>query len=177
VKTLFEWNNDMIAAMEAKDIVKAGRIARAILTVKEWRGFIPANSILATVAAQEGDYFAAERFFAIATATTNQVPFVVLNDYADTLLHLGKLDEAEKWARRAVAESDPRLPMAKLTLAEVLAEKVKGNGQGEDQGQGEGGGMDDVRKEIVSLLKDVMQFAPPEMKPRIREMQREAVRR
>jgi len=136
ILTLVEWNDEMCQCMDKGELAKAGRIARAILSNPKWRGFIPANAVMGSVASYEGDYVASERFFQVATDTTNKVVSADLNNYADTLMHLGKLDEAEKVARRAVNESSEKFWLARLTLAEVLEkkeeEKVKAGGQGQE---------------------------------------------
>ena len=101
VKTLIELNNEMVAAMDRGEYETAGRIARKILANPRWRTFIPANAVLGGVMAHEGDYASSEQFFRVAVSTTNTPPAAVLRDYAETLRKLGKLDEAEKYARQA----------------------------------------------------------------------------
>jgi len=158
--SLVEWNNEMCRLMDRNELVSAGRIARAILSNPKWRAFMPANAVMGSLSAFEGDPVASERFFRVATDTTNRVATVVLNDYADTLMHLGKLDEAEKIARRAVAQSDETVWLARLTLAEVL-ERQDAAAKGEA-----------AKGEIGALLKSVLKHAPEQVRERVRREHR-----
>jgi len=174
--SLLEWNNEMVKLMDKGEIVKAGRIARAILTNPKWRRFIPANAVMGTVTAKEGDEVASEAFFRMATDTTNAVPAVVLNDFADVLMRRGKLDEAEKTARRAVDASDERFWIGRLTLAQILEKKV-GNRRRVEIADGdetierfvEIEGADKLKAEAKSLRKSVMAHAPAHVRERLRE--------
>jgi len=159
--SLVEWNNEMVRAMENGDLAAAGRIARAILSNPKWTGFIPANSVMGTVSLSEGDYVASETFFRQVISATNDVPRPVLNDFADTLLHLGKLEEAESVARRAIGGADEKLWLARLTLAEVLVEKRKA-------AKGYGGRGEEGETEVRALLKSVMANCPTGMRERVR---------
>lgn len=154
VKTLFEWNNEMVAAMDRGEYENAGRIARKILSNPRWRSFIPANAVLGGILAREGDYLSSEQFFRVALATTNTPPAAVLRDYAETLRHLKKFGDAEKYARQAVAGAGTRACGERIVLAEILIET------GNDCSEAE------------KLLKDALKFATQEERLRIREIQK-----
>ena len=126
-QTLVEWNNEMIRAHVRGDWKKAGKIARKILAQPAWSEFIPANAVMGSLTAREGDYAAAEPFFRTALSGKGAAAPqpVVMNDYADTLRHLKRYDEAEALARRAIAESGGRIRLYKLTLAQILRDAGK----------------------------------------------------
>jgi len=164
LQSLIEWNEEMVAAIERGEYDRAGNIARAILANPKCRGFIPANAVLATVAAMEGDYVSSEAFFRTATQTTNAIPPVVCNDYADTLMHLGKLDEAEHWARRAIAETPPTFWLPRLTLAEVLLAKAATTEKGSNA----------IEDEVRELLRIVSLNGPDVVREEVRQLKRKA---
>jgi len=166
ILTLVDWNNEMVAAMDCAETVKAGRIARAILSNPKWRNFVPANAVLGAISSAEGDYVTGESFFRTAASTTNRLPAVTWNDYADTLMHLQKFDEAEKMARRAVAESDEKFWLARLTLAQVLEAKLRACGDSET-----------VRDELRTLLSKLAKTVPPKGRQKILDLQRRAERK
>lgn len=120
--TLVAWNNEMIRAHGRGDLARAAFVARKIVSRPEWSAFIPANAVLGSVLAEKGDYAAAEPFFRAALAGQGVAAPqpVVLNDCADTLLHLGRYAEAEALARRAVAESGGKEPLFRMTLDQIL---------------------------------------------------------
>jgi len=126
-RSLIEWNNSMVHAHDMGDIDKAARIARTILSKPEWRSFIPANAIMGSVMAVEGDYVAAEMFYRVALQGQGKAAPtpVIFNDYADVLRHLGRFDEAEQYARRAVREDTTHQWLYELTLAQVLRDAKK----------------------------------------------------
>jgi len=124
ILSLVEWTQEMFALMNTGDVVRAGCIARAILSNPDWRECVPANAVMGTVVASEGDYAASERFFQVAIGVTNRVSPVVFNDYADALMHLGRLDEAEAMARRAIDESEGKCRVARVTLAQIEQKKA-----------------------------------------------------
>lgn len=125
--TLIAWNNEMIQAYGRGNLDLAAVIARKILSRPEWRTFIPANAVMGSVMARDGDYSAAETFFraALAGKGTAAPQPIVMNDYADTLRNLKRYDEAEAYARRAIAASGGRSELFKLTLAEILRDAGK----------------------------------------------------
>lgn len=130
-RTLVAWNNEMIEAHGRGDLAKAERIARRILCEPEWRGFIPANAVMGSVLAGKGECAKSETFFRAALAGKGAAAPqpVVLNDYADTLRKLGRYEEAEVFARRAVAESGGKTDLFKLTLAQILRDAGKDLGE------------------------------------------------
>lgn len=121
IKQLIDWNNQMVKYANNGDLETAGSIARKILANPKWRNFVPANAIMGSVVAKEGDYVASEQFFRAAVSTTNAVPPLVMNNFATTLMNLGKLEEAEQWARKAVAATPEKDWVMRITLIEVLA--------------------------------------------------------
>ena len=151
VEALVAWNNEMVRAMDAGDMKKAGALAREILSRPKWRTFAPANAILGTLSGMEGDVDASERFFRTVFASGAEQPTVAYNDFAETLRRLGKLDEAEKFAREAVAKSGPKGWMARLTLIQVLDDAKKGEG------------------EIRRLAAEAIRCAPEKVRPRFRD--------
>jgi len=183
VMTLADWNNEMVRAMNAGEIEKAGRLARMVLSNPDWHAYIPANAIMGTVAAREGDYVASERFFQLATRMTNNVPCIVWHDYAETLQRLGKADEAERMMRRAVETSDASFWQARWGLAKMLATKA---GQTKRVTVVENGEKVDryvpvtdsaaLKSEIRSLLSPVFKHAPEPVCEQARKVLREVVR-
>ena len=124
---LSAWNNEMIRAHGRGDVAAAETIARMILSKPDWRTFIPAHAVMGSALAQKGDFAAAELFFKAALrgkGTASPQP-VVMNDYADTLRKLGRYDEAESLARRAIATSGGKVKLYKITLAQILREAGK----------------------------------------------------
>ena len=130
-QTLVEWNNEMIRAHVCGDWTNAARIAGKILAQPAWRTFVPANAVMGSALAQEGDYAAAEPFFKAALSGKGSAAPqpVVMNDYADTLRHLKRYDEAESLARRAIAASGGRVKLYELTLAQILRDAGKDLGE------------------------------------------------
>lgn len=103
LRTLVTWNNEMIRAYGRGDLATAAEIARRILSEPEWRAFVPANAVMGSVLSREGDCAAAEVFFKAALSGRGPAAPqpVVMNDYAAMLRRLGRLDEAERYARLA----------------------------------------------------------------------------
>jgi len=151
LKSLIEWNNDMLKAHDRGDIDLAARIARTILSKSEWRSFIPANAIMGSAMALEGDYVASEAFYRVAVSGKEEPPAITCNDYADTLRHLGRFDEAEQYARRAIAKTDANDWICRLTLAEILRDAKKNP------------------EEMKKLLIEVLKRVPMEMREEIRK--------
>ena len=123
-RALVALNNEMIRAHVRGDLAGAERTARKILSQSEWRTFVPANAVMGSALAQKGEYAAAAAFFkaALSGKGTAAPQPVVMNDYADTLRHLGRYAEAEAFARRAIAASEGKVSLYKLTLDEILNE-------------------------------------------------------
>ena len=121
---LIALNNEMIRAHVRGDLAGAEKTARKILSQSEWRTFVPANAVMGSVLAQKGEYAAAAAFFKAALSGKGSAAPqpVVMNDYADTLRHLGRYAEAEAFARRAIAASEGKVSLYKLTLDEILNE-------------------------------------------------------
>ena len=126
-RTLIALNNEMIRAHGRGDLAGAERMARKILSQSEWRTFVPANAVMGSALAQKGEYVAAAAFFKAALSGKGSAAPqpVVMNDYADTLRHLGRYAEAEAFARRAIAASEGKVSLYKLTLDEILNEADK----------------------------------------------------
>ena len=121
---LIALNSEMIRAHCRGDLAGAERTARKILSQPEWRTFVPANAVMGSVLAEKGEYVAAAAFFKAALSGKGSAAPqpVVMNDYADTLRHLGRYAEAETFARRAIAASEGKVSLYKLTLDEILNE-------------------------------------------------------
>lgn len=153
LKSLLEWNDEMIRAYDIGDLKTAGRIARTILSRREWRGFIPANAVLGAATASEGDYVASAAFYRTAVTGPEKPPVAVYNDYADTLCRLGEFSEAEKYARLAIVDAPDTNWIVRLTLAEILKARM-GNGD-VDKEKGRR-----TTEEIEELLKVVYKYAP-----------------
>ena len=100
--TLAEWNNEMIRAYGRGDMKTSSAIAGKILSQPEWRAYIPANAV------HEGKYAAAEPFFRIALSGKGiAAPKpAVMREYANTLRHLGRNDEAAEYESRADANEE-----------------------------------------------------------------------
>ena len=126
-QTLVELNNEMIRAHVRGDWTNAARMAVTILSEPAWRTFVPANAVMGSVLALEGDYEAAEAFYKAALSGKGVAAPqpVVMNDYADTLRHLKRYDEAETFARRALAESGGKEVLYRQTLAQILRDAGK----------------------------------------------------
>ena len=129
-QTLLELNNEMIRAHVRGDWTNAAQIATKILSQPAWRTFVPANAVMGSALAQEGEYAAAEAFFRAALSGKGEAAPqpVVMNDYADTLRHLKRYDEAEAFARRAIAASGGKAELFKLTLAQIERDAGKDPG-------------------------------------------------
>lgn len=152
LESLVEWSNKMMQAMDVGKTEEAARLARAILSVPEWSAFIPANIVMGTVSGLGGDYVASERFFrTVVAASTNDPPAVVCNDFAETLRQLKKLDEAEAYARKAVAQAGPKNFVSRLTLIRIL-----------DEAKGDGA-------EIRRLVLEALNVAPKESQDYLRD--------
>jgi len=158
MQVLVERNNEMVRAMERGEHARASGLARRILSNPAWRSFAPANAVLGAVMASEGDYESSERFFRMALASGSELAVVSYNDFADTLLHLGKLDEAETYARKAVAESPDTFWLARLTLAEVLIARQK------------------APEESLALLQTVSKNCPAQARSHVRDLRRKVAR-
>jgi len=163
-KTLVEWNEAMVAAANKGDVEGAGRIARQILSNPQWAGWIPAIGMMGNVALSKGDYAEAEVFYRAATSGKIDTPDLIWNNYADTLFHLGKLDESEAILRRQIAKTDEKSWPLRLTLAEVLTKKAKGV---KDEKQ-----LAAIQKEVAGLVLSVMKNAPPEYQREVRVKQK-----
>lgn len=153
VKSLVEANGAMLKAMDRGDKEAASRIARSILSKPEWRGFIPANAVMGEILAKEGDFAASERFYEVATSTTNRVGVMVYAGYANTLKELGKLDKAEEMARKAISDSNENYWQARAILADILIRKNPEKAKGD--------------KEIKKLISSAIRHAPAEMRVQI----------
>lgn len=152
LESLVEWNNKMMQDMDAGKKDEAAKLARAILSVPEWRSFIPANVVLGTISGMDGDFVSSERFFRTAIgASTNEPPVVVCNDFAETLRQMKKYDEAEAYARKAIAKGGPKYWVGRLTLIQILKDAKKGD------------------KEIDVLAAEALRYAPEKARSRIRE--------
>lgn len=152
LESLVEWNNEMVKAMDAGKKDEAAKLARAILSVPEWRAFIPANVVMGTISGMDGDFVSSERFFRTAIkASTNEPPAVVCNDFAETLRQLKKYDEAEAYARKAIAKAGPKDWMGRLTLIQILKDAKKDG------------------KEIDTLATEALRYAPEKARARIRD--------
>ena len=131
IRALVALNNEMIRAHGRGDLAGAERTARKILSQPVWRTFVPANAVMGSALAQKGEYVAAAAFFKAALSGKGSAAPqpVVMNDYADTLRHLGRYAEAEAFARRAIAASEGKVSLYKLTLDQILneANAHKGN--------------------------------------------------
>ena len=142
MRQLVEWNNEMIRSMEAGETDRAGRLARTILAVPRWNGFVPALAILGTLTGAEGDFAASERFFRAVTESGGDLPPVACNDFAETLRQLKKYDEAEAYARKAVAATGAKNWVVRLTLAQVMADAGRDG------------------REIVQLIQKTLPYVP-----------------
>jgi len=83
-----------------------------------------ANYIMGSLRLQEGSYGDAEDFLRRSVDDPEKASPAALNDLAETLRRIRKLDDAEKYARAAVKKG-PDLYIAWETLASVLLENSK----------------------------------------------------
>jgi len=160
LKTLTEWKDEMMKAFGEGDFDKAARIARSILSRRQWRGFIPANMVLGERMLQQGDLVAAEAFLRVAVEGKGEAapPPLVLNEYAEVLRLLKRYDEAEKHARMAVEKTGEKDWPFKVTLAQILRDRC---------GKEKVGGERDA--EIKRLVRDALKHAPVEARKMIRK--------
>lgn len=151
-RMLVDGSNEMIAAYDAGDLGKAARIARVIVSSPEGHGFRPAFAVLGAALAQEGDYASSEICYRVAVEGAGEAEprGAIFNDYADTLRHLGRFVEAERYARRAVREAGETAWLCKVTLAEVLRDAGKND--------------DEVRE----LVREALKSAPAKFHKQIR---------
>jgi len=106
--------------MEMNDLESAEKHARHILRAN--RDHALANYVLGSVRLREGAYGDAEDLLK-RCVSVEEIP-AALNDLAEVLCRIKKLDEAETFARRAV-EKTPDLYIAWETLASILLEANK----------------------------------------------------
>ncbi len=85
------------------DRVEAEKNAIKVLRLN--RQDFTANATLGMLNGSRGDYAAAERYLRRVVATDKSSPSMK-NDYAQALYRLGRLQEAERYAREAVKEQD-----------------------------------------------------------------------
>lgn len=149
VVSMIDLNNAMVKARAEGDRETCERLARQMLSNPFWRNWPVANAVMGDVTARDGDYAASEAYYRIATAG-GRAPEIVWNNYADTLRHLGRFDEAEKCARRAVESTADNQWIYRLTLAEALRDAGKNP--------------DEAR----SLVDGVLKYAPRDMHEKIR---------
>jgi len=144
-------NNEMLSLAEAGDLASASVLARAILSMPLWFNWVPANAIMGDAMAMKGDYAASEIFYRRAMADPRKVVPMTWNGYADTLMHLDRLDEAEAIARQGMAKTDESFWPIRMTLAEILRKK------------------DGDPAEIAALEKSVRAHVTPEDWKRLQE--------
>jgi len=106
--------------MEMEDKPGAQLHARQVLRTN--RDHALANYVMGSLRLQDGEYGAAEDFLK-RSVRTEEAP-AALNDLAEVLRRIRKMDEAEHFARRAV-EVAPMLYIAWETLASILLEANK----------------------------------------------------
>lgn len=152
MEELVALNEMMVKAMDEGKVDVAGRVARQILANPRWQTFAPALAILGTLTGLEGDFTSSERFFRQAMSANGDFPPALYNDFAETLRQLGKLDEAEVYARKGVEAAGPKAWMPRLTLAQILAQK--------------GGAREEIRK----LAAEARPYAPPPARAKFRVM-------
>jgi tetratricopeptide (TPR) repeat protein len=110
------------AALELVRRREAGQAYRALLS--RWPGNLAGLVGLGNVEYAEGNFAAAEAAFQRAVAAHPQSA-VALNNLAQTLADLGRLEEAETMARSAVALGGATLPAAQSTLAQIVEQRSK----------------------------------------------------
>ncbi len=81
-----------------------------------------ANYVMGSLRLKEGAYGDAEDFLRRSVEDPEKASSAALNDLAETLRRIKKMDEAEKFARQAV-KKDPSLYIAWETLASILLSK------------------------------------------------------
>jgi len=170
-KRMKQGSDAMIDAFVAGDLEGAGAIARRILSDPQWAEWAPANAVMGVVCASKGEYAAAEKFFVTATTRTDVRPDIIMNAYADTLMHLGKLDEAEAILREGIARTGEKFWPFQYTLAEVLTKKATLLREA-PEGKKDETQLAAIKKEVAGLVLSVMKDAPPEYKREIRAKQK-----
>lgn len=110
--------SDMILSLDISmnDTEDAARQAQNILRRNPKSPL--ANYVMGSLALQKGDYIQAEAFLRRSADAPKPVS-LAMNDLAEVLRRSGRMDEAEKYARRAV-EATPALYVAWETLGSIL---------------------------------------------------------
>ena len=116
--TFAEWNNGMVKAMDAGEPLEAAQFARRRLSVPAWWACPSANAVMGVITGVNGELELSDHFFRLATAGFDHVPPAVLNDHAETLIRLGRTDEARRLLEHALAD-DPAFAPAKKTLLKL----------------------------------------------------------
>ncbi|MBQ6457534.1 MAG: tetratricopeptide repeat protein [Kiritimatiellae bacterium] len=113
--------SDMILGLDISlnDTVDAERHARDVLR-RNSRAPL-ANYVMGSLALQRGEYVQAEAFLRRSVDSPKPV-VLALNDLAEVLRRSGNLEEAELYARKAVA-TDPNLYVAWDTLGTIILER------------------------------------------------------
>lgn len=91
---------------------------RALLILRQRPAHPFANYVLGTIRLQEGQYGAAQDYLVRSVAAEHPT-LAALNNYAETLLHIRCLPEAQEYARRAI-DLEPERYEGWSTLATVL---------------------------------------------------------
>jgi len=110
------------AALELAGRREAGEAYRALLS--RWPENLVGLVGLGNVEHADGDFAAAEAAFQRAVAAHPQSA-VALNNLAQTLADLGRLEEAETAARTAVSHGGATLPAAQATLTQIVEKRSK----------------------------------------------------
>ena len=110
---------ELRGVLDSGDVESLGKAAKGIL--RRDRTNALANGLLGTLEAGKANYAEAE-FYLARAAREEAAPIAVLNNYAETLRTLGKFEEAEIYARKAVA-AGPKFWRVHETLADVLYSK------------------------------------------------------
>ena len=124
--------------------------AHALSVLRQRKDHPYASFIVGSIRLEQGQYGDAEAYLARSAAPA-EATLAALNNYAQVLCRIRKLDEAEKVARRAAARSPERYE-AWSTLAFVLASKDLLDEASEAQAKARALNKKDVRLQLVDGL-------------------------
>lgn len=141
---------DVVLGLDMALADQKGAEARAFRILRQYPDHPQANFVIGTIRLQQGQYGDAEGY--LARSVSGERPTMsALNNYAEVLCRIRKLDMAEQTARRAI-EVDPERYEGWSTLAFVLAEKEQPEPAAEALAKARSLDSKDKRLELIAAL-------------------------
>ncbi len=114
-------NGDMVLDLDVKLNDEEAGLRHARIVLRRDRANKLANWVMGSVQLNRGDYLDAEKHLRLSCAGEKSTP-AAMNDFAEVLRRLEKYEEAEIWARKALA-AQPELYVSWETLGAVLLDR------------------------------------------------------